>query len=78
MAHSATFRESATFNATFGIISEIGEYAIYKGEYTIIPTSEDQLLATKNKQMRDNLLVKEIPTSQVSNEFGGTTFTIGG
>lgn len=78
MPHSVNFIESATFNATFGVVSEIGRYSIYKGEYTVIPTTEDQLLRTENKLMKENLLVKEIPTNEVSNQFGGTTFTIGG
>ena len=42
----------------------------YTGETVIIPTISDQTLATKNMIVRDDILVKEIPTFETSNEFG--------
>lgn len=48
----------------------------YKGEYEITPTIEDQTLPTKNRSLREDIVVKKIPTYEVSNEYG-TTFIIG-
>lgn len=44
----------------------------YSGETVIIPTTSDQTLATKNTIVRDDILVKEIPTFETSNEYGVT------
>lgn len=49
----------------------------YKGKYEITPGIEKQVLQTKNRSMRDNVTIKEIPTYAVSNS-EGTTFIIGG
>lgn len=49
----------------------------YNGKYEITPKTEEQVLQTKNKSMRENLTVKGIPTYEVSNS-SGTTFIIGG
>lgn len=46
----------------------------YTGAYTIIPTVDDQPLETKNKVLRENILVKSIPYFQTSNEFGDTVY----
>lgn len=54
---------------------EATEY--YKGEYKITPKTESQTLATAQKKMSDNLVVKAIPYYEVSNTAGGTTVTIG-
>lgn len=44
----------------------------YNGRYIVVPKSVDQELETKRKKMRDNVLVKEVPTFQVANEKGYT------
>lgn len=44
----------------------------YTGSYIVIPTREDQYLATNNKLMTDDVTVKEIPYTEVSNQFGTT------
>lgn len=54
-----------------------GEYDEYKGEYKVIPKTEKQTLETKNKVMKNNVTVAEIPFFEVSNETG-TTVIIGG
>lgn len=33
----------------------------YKGEYTVTPSAEEQILVTKNKRMTENVTVKAIP-----------------
>lgn len=47
-------------------------YPDYTGDTVIIPTTSDQLLETSNKIVRDDILVKEIPTFETSNEYGVT------
>lgn len=49
----------------------------YTGSYTVKPLVSEQTLATKNKVMTDDVTVLEIPYSEVSNNEGGCTVTIG-
>lgn len=49
----------------------------YTGSYTVKPLVSEQTLATKDKVMTDNVTVLEIPYSEVSNNEGGCTVTIG-
>lgn len=49
----------------------------YTGDYDVIPKVVDQVLETKNLSMTDDVTVKEIPTHEVSNDYG-TTIIIGG
>lgn len=49
----------------------------YTGSYEVIPKVSDQVLGTKNLSMTDDVTVKEIPTHEVSNDYG-TTIIIGG
>ena len=49
----------------------------YTGSYTVKPLVSEQTLATKDKVMSDNVTVLEIPYSEVSNNDGGLTVTIG-
>lgn len=60
-------------------VSDIGSgsFPDYQGDYVVVPKVLEQVLPTKNKAMRDNLNVKEIPYHEVSNEMG-TTVVIGG
>lgn len=51
-------------------------YDPYTGLYEIIPTTDDQTLETKDKLMLNDMVIKEIPTYEVSNEYG-KTFYIG-
>ena len=53
-----------------------GEYPDYAGPYVVVPKSVDQELQTKDKTTRRNVIVKEVPTTAVSNPQGGFTFTI--
>lgn len=50
---------------------------MYYGDYTVVPSREEQVLATANKLMADNVTIEEIPYSVTSNTAGGTTFYIG-
>lgn len=49
----------------------------YEGDYTIIPKVSEQELQTKNKMMKDNATIEQIPFHEFSNETG-TTVVIGG
>lgn len=48
----------------------------YSGEYEVVPKRVDQTLPTKDKTMRDNVLVHEIPYFETTNPTG-TTYVIG-
>ena len=50
----------------------------YEGDYTVTPTTNLQTLDTQGLLMQNDVNVKEIPYSEVSNEKGGFTATIGG
>ena len=60
-----------------GVVSipEIAEHEKYDGSYTITPSFEAQVLATRNKTMRNDLTVSSIQTYETSNPYG-TTFII--
>ena len=49
----------------------------YEGSYEIKPTTESQILQTKEKLMKDDLTVKAIPYAEVTNSSNGITVTIG-
>lgn len=48
----------------------------YKGEYEITPKVTEQTMPTKEKIMLADVTVKAIPSYNVSNTAGGTTFYI--
>lgn len=49
----------------------------YEGSYDITPKVIPQKMETKNKAMREDVLIRQIPYEAVSNG-SGTTVTIGG
>lgn len=50
----------------------------YEGEYEVTPKWEDIVLETKQKSMRDDVIVTEIPYLEAENPQGGVTVVIGG
>lgn len=50
----------------------------YDGDYEVTPKFTEEVLKTKNKIMKDNVLVHPIEVARVSNPSGGTTVYIGG
>lgn len=54
-----------------------GDYEFYDGSYNLVPKVVSQSIKTKDKVMKDNVTVAEIPFHEVSNETG-TTVVIGG
>lgn len=49
----------------------------YEGEYEVIPKTVEQKLDTKQKTMREDVMVEKIPVHEFSND-SGTTIVIGG
>lgn len=49
----------------------------YTGDYIVTPRIEEQILETKNKSMKNDVVVEKIPYSEVANIGGGKTATIG-
>ena len=70
------FQEDDSFSVTFEEVIEVhhGEDP-YLGPYVVIPKRRDQILETKNKTMKDDVTVKEVPWIEVSNT-DGTTYII--
>lgn len=52
------------------------EYESYEGDYTVIPSRHEQTLATANKLLEQDIVIKEVPYSEVGNLAGGSTFYI--
>ena len=53
-----------------------GRLPNFDGSYTVTPKTYAQTLVTKNKSMVDDLVIEEIPYSEVSNPSGGNTVNI--
>ena len=50
----------------------------YEGEYSVVPQPYDAtVLPTRNKAMRDDMIVTAIPYYEATNPQGGYTVTIG-
>ena len=54
-----------------------GDTEEYKGSYEVTPKLEAQTLPTALKVMRNDVEIKEIPITSVSNSSGGNTVIIG-
>lgn len=79
---AATFKavfaeEESEFEACFGEVIEVDHhFDPYPGPYVVIPKAwQDQTLYTENKNMTDDVLVTEVPYTEVSN-LHGTTVSI--
>lgn len=60
-------------------IREVSNIEVFTGQYEVVPKPDEAtILETANKKMTDNVTVTPIPYSEVSNEYGGNTITIGG
>ena len=54
-----------------------GRLPSYTGTYEVTPRKVEQVLATKNKSMLDDVTVFKIPYAEVTNLGGGLTAVIG-
>lgn len=71
---------TADFNVVdFGAINVVtkSEYDYYEGDYEITPKVTKQTVETKDRIMKNDFTVNEIPVFEVSNTSGGKTVTIG-
>lgn len=77
---AAQFQESEeiVFGSTFEYVIPGGSYPVYEGDYEVTPRlNNDIVLGTQGHLMRDDVTVKEIPVSRVSNPQDGITVLIG-
>ena len=74
---TACFFEDGEFEACFGEVIEVDHhFDPYAGPYIVTPLAwQEQILATKNKTMTDDVTVLEVPYTEVANPYG-TTATI--
>lgn len=59
------------------VVNKVSEVEEYAGSYEVIPKTFEQTLATKDKYLKQDIAVKGVRASEVSNSVGGTTFYIG-
>ena len=60
-----------------GEFYRVGDYEFFDGPYQVKPTFENQTLKTKNMAMKDDMEIKPISVTKVSNQSGGNTVIIG-
>ena len=68
-----------TFDVSFGEIQYVTvpeTKAVYAGSYEVTPKIAEQVLATKQKYMKEDLKINAIPCYDVSNSAGGSTVYI--
>lgn len=66
-----------TFEVDFGVLHDVGSNQdAYKGDYKITPTSEEQVLKTKNKVLLNNVIVAPIPSNYGKISWNGATLTV--
>lgn len=70
--HNNTWVAASTLNI------KTSELPTYEGEYEVTPkVYENKTLQTKNHSMKNDILIRKIPQSEVSNLSNGTTLIIG-
>ena len=67
-----------TKGSLVGKIAVTVDHEYYVGDYNVIPKIELQVLKTQDKLMSSDVTIKGIPSYEVSNPQGGSTFIIGG
>lgn len=79
-AFDVAFDSPSDFDTDFGALYEISpaDTEVYRGAYSVEPDFTEQVLATKNKMLIDDVTVNAIEVQRVSNTSGGKTVYIGG
>lgn len=72
----AQFLDNRDLFAEFGSTTAIDKSPIYDGDYVVTPKVTEQMLATKDKRMIDDVTVLEIPFYKTINVAGGDTVFI--
>lgn len=73
------FDKENTLNVDFSnrMVEKVKEpWDKYEGEYSVIPSIDQQILQTKDLLMKDDVTIEQIPHYEVSND-KGETFIIG-
>lgn len=66
-----------TFEVDFGVLHDVGSNQdTYKGDYKVTPTSEEQVLQTKNKVLTNNVIVAPIPSNYGMISWNGATLKV--
>lgn len=66
-----------TFEVDFGVLHDVGSNQdAYEGDYKVTPTSEEQVLQTKNKVLLNNVIVAPIPSNYGRISWNGATLTV--
>ena len=74
----AVLNPGRTIEAEVTVPRVVGNiYPDYTGEYEVTPKFEDQTLPTTDTVLHADVLVKEIPVTEVGNLGGGYTITVG-
>lgn len=71
---SLTGNMSSVNNITSTLNLDVGQHTDYDGDYEITPKTESQILLTKNKILRNNMQINEIPYYETGNEYGKTIY----
>lgn len=69
-------RLSINFGEVYNV-SDGANVSIYDGDYTVTPSANEQILETAQKKMDKNVTIIAIPYSEVTNNSGGLTVSIG-
>lgn len=65
------------FEVDFGVLHDVGSNQdVYKGDYKVTPTSEEQVFQTKNKVLTNNVIVAPIPSNYGKISWSGATLTV--
>lgn len=77
-AESSLAGELSSVGGLNGKVSVTREYDIYGGEYRVVPKAfELQVLPTSNRVLKEDVVVREVPFYEVSNDSDGVTAYIG-
>lgn len=74
----ADFTGEQTLTIDFGEILAVPDSDWYDGMYSVTPSVAGTMLPTAQKRMHNDVTVRPIPYSSVSNAAGGNTICIGG
>lgn len=76
VALRVTDGDGATFGADSYIPYRVSDKPTYDGPYDVVPRLAEQVLATADHVMADDLTVEGIPSYRTTNVGGGYTVTI--
>ncbi len=77
MVFKVRFAEDKPFHVCFGQGIAFANYPEYDGEYELTPEVTPQTLSTRDTYLTQDILLREIPYYEVSNDQNGVTAVIG-